>query len=145
MLLTLGLYSAPVFGALTLLGVACAAVDVGSYTIHGEPVSGPEFLSQVGLYLGALGLLSFAIAFGIWRERPWTPWTIAAFWAVSLAGAAGLGWSQSGVGGAAAGVASSLLPALLAIWYCFGKDNVVAYYHALEALEGRRLPDAGPE
>jgi hypothetical protein len=139
LLLTLGLYGAPGFGALALLGVACAGLGIGSYSINGQSVSGSEFLAQAGPYLGAVGLLSLLIGFGIWRERPWTRWVIVAFWAVSLAGGAGLGWSRSGLGGAAGGLAQSLLPAILATWYCFGKDNVVAYYRALEVLDGRQV------
>lgn len=141
LLLTIGIYVAPVFGAFTLAPVGCAIMGAGDFTINDQSVGAGEFLLRSGPFLGGLGLLAFAIAYGSWREYLWTRWTIVAYWAVALAGGAGFGWSQSGLGGASAAMASSLLPALLATWYCFGKENVVDYYAALEALEKRRSPE----
>lgn len=141
LLLTIGVYVAPVFGVFTLWALASAILGVGDFTINGEPVSRGEFVLRSGPFLLGLGSLALAIAYGAWREHPWTRWTIVAYWAVALAGSAGFGWSQSGLGGASAAMAASLLPALLAIWYCFGKENVVEYFGALEALANRRSPE----
>jgi len=138
LLLTVGLYTAPAFGALLLLLLLMAPFNAATYTINGEAVSGPEFLRHAGLLFATLGFCALAIGYAIWRERWWSRWAIAAFWVVQLAGALGLGWADAGLGGAASAVASLLLVLVLVGWYVFGKENVVEYYRSLEREDAAR-------
>jgi hypothetical protein len=142
LLLTLGIYTAPAFGAFTLLLLVLAPFNAGTYTINGEEVTGAEFLRSAGPLFAVLGIAALAIAYAIWQERAWSRWAIVAFWVAQLAGAVGLGWADGGIGGAAGAVASLLLVVTLVAWYLFGKENVVAYYQSLgkedSAREARR-------
>jgi len=128
------MYAAPTVGAVLLLAVLLAAVNASfvSYTVNGEAVSGHEFLLSAGVAFAALGALSLAIAFGIWRERVWTRYLILVFWAVVVAANIGLGWAQSRISGVLSAVAGIATVLLLVGWYLFGKENVVEYYRALE-------------
>lgn len=116
-------------GAVVML--LCAPFNIGSYSLNGRAVSGPEFLSHGGgaaivasaVFFGGVGL-------GIWRRRAWTRHALIA----GLAGAfaisfvlqlARLGpeWPQSLASGGAVG--------LLAVWYLYLKAGTRTYYAAL--------------
>jgi hypothetical protein len=49
-----------------------APFDVGSYSINGEPVSGPEFLRRAGWLFGVVAVVLGAIGIGLLLERPWS-------------------------------------------------------------------------
>lgn len=90
--------------------------------------------------------MSLAIAFDIWKERSWTRYLIALFWAVVLAMNIGFGWAQSGLSGALSAIAGSAVFLLLVGWYLFSEENVVRYYQALEREQGaeKSRARAGP-
>jgi hypothetical protein len=140
MLLTMGMYTAPVFGVACLLGVLAAVTNAGfvTFRVNGEVVSGHEFLARAGLAFSVLGVLALGIAYGVWQERSWTRWLILGFWAIIVALDIGLGWSSAGLGGAASGIAGIGVFVVVAGWYVLGKENVVEYYRALERTENAR-------
>ena len=139
-LLAVGLYFAPGFGAMCLLGVLAAATNARfvNFTVNGEAVTGHEFLATVGAGIAVMGVLALAIAYGIWQERSWTRWLILGFWAALVAMNVGLGWANSGTNGAVSAIISVAVFVLLVGWYLFGKENVVEYYRALGREESAR-------
>ena len=132
MLLTIGMYLSPGFGALILLQLLLAPFNASSYSINGESVSGIDFLEHAGLFFAVLGATCVAAAYGVWRGRTWSRWIMLAFWSTQVAGAIGFGLAAGGMADAASAVAGLLLPILVAWWYLFEKENVVEYYRALE-------------
>jgi len=131
--LTFGMYASTALGVLFLLGMVCAGLDVGTFAIDNELVSGPEFLRRAGFPFVLIGILSLSIGYAMWRERWWSRQLVLVFWVV----ANGLGVIfalQAGipigsvVPRAAMGLAVILGPTAA---YFFLKDNVVAYYNAL--------------
>ncbi len=139
-LLTVGLYLAPTFGAVCLLGVLAAAANARfvSFSIDGEAVTGHEFLATAGAGMAVMGVLALAIAYGIWQERSWTRWLIMGFWATVVAMNVGLGWANSGANGAVSAVVGLAVVVLGVGWYLFGRENVVDYYRALGQAESAR-------
>ena len=139
-LLTVGLYVAPGFGTVCLLGVLAAATNARfvRFSIDGDTVTGHEFLATTGAGMTVMGVLALAIAYGIWQERSWTRWLILGFWTAVVAMNVGLGWANSGPSGAVSAVVAVALFVLLVGWYLFGKENVVEYYRALGREESAR-------
>lgn len=89
LLLTIGLYLAPTFGAACLFAVLAAAFDASfvKFTINGDAVTGHEFLRTGGPAFFVLGVLALAIAYSIWEERLWTRLLVLGFWAAGLGSA----------------------------------------------------------
>jgi hypothetical protein len=145
-LLTAGMYLAPPVGAMCLLGVLAAAVQVRfvHFTVNGEAVTGHAFLWTVGPAFLVLGTLALAIAYSIWQERSWTRWLILGYWATGLALGIGLGVADSGTAGAASAVIRTAPFLLVVGWYLFGKANVVEYFRALERAEAARAARDAP-
>src|SRR2546422_10915270 len=87
-LLTVGLYFAPGFGAMCLLGVLAAATNarIVKFTVNGEAVPGHEFFASAGAGIGVMGVLALGIAYGVRQEgagtRGLVPWVWVARWAV---------------------------------------------------------------
>src|SRR5437879_11176475 len=129
-LLTVGLYFAPAFGAMCLLGVLAAATNARfvKFTVNGEAVAGHEFLATAGAGIGVMGVLALAIAYGIWQERSWPRWAILAVWAALVAMHVGLGWAKSGTNGGVPAVSSEAAVALLRASYRFGTEHSVESY-----------------
>ena len=132
-LLVLGQWAATLGAAIVLLLLVLAPFDVGRYTIHDEPVSGPEFLHRAGLLFTTLGALLVAIAVGLWREREWSRPLMVVTWLVL-----GVGTLVSDLepredtAGLVGGTVTMLIAAALATWYLYRKKNVVAYYRLIE-------------
>lgn len=133
--LTVGMYLSTALGAMCLLVMACAAVDVGEFYINEERVSGPEFLALGGLPLTVIGLLALAIAYSLSRELWWSRPLILVFWIVFILMALVAALAAGANPGSAA--ASALLSAAILLGptaaYLFFKGNVVAYYDARRA------------
>ena len=136
----MGLYFAPAFGAMCLLGVLAAATNARfvNFTVNGEAVTGHEFLATAGAGVAVMGVLALAIAYGIWQERSSTRWLMVGFWAAVVAMNVGLGWANSGTNGAMSAIISLAVFVLLVGWYLCGKENVVEYYRALGREESAR-------
>jgi hypothetical protein len=127
-----------IFGIGFLLLLASAPFDVGSYSISGEPVSGPVFLRAAWLPFLSFGGLFLGIGIGLWRNRPWSRQLVMVFWcwaAVCMIGAALLGSSAISTADLVSGLAGVGLLAPIAGWYFYRKQNVVGYYDAIERLE----------
>jgi hypothetical protein len=106
---------------------------LGTFTIEDQQVSGPEFFRRAGIAFAVLGLCQAAIAVGLWRDRPWVRPLIMSYWLVSAVLLIAMSWGQPDMGTQAlVAFGMSALPALLAWWYLYRKDNVVAYFRARE-------------
>jgi hypothetical protein len=121
------------FVAIGLLVAGLAALNIGTFTIDDRTVSGPEFLTRV--YPGGLPLLALlgALSYGYWTEKLWArplPLILALLVDVVLL------WQVRGNGlarGDAPGLmAWAVLYVVIALWYCYYKQSVIAYYRALE-------------
>ncbi|HET8701826.1 MAG TPA: hypothetical protein VFL97_09200 [Nitrococcus sp.] len=106
----------------------------GNYTVNGVPATRAEFWqasAPVFLGVGAVGVLSGAIAYTLWAERPVSRALMMGFWALSgLVAAISLAWSGE-VGAMLGGLAETAVLAAVAYWYLYVKPNVKAYYSAL--------------
>ena len=132
LLLRLGMIGSALLGGIVCLFLLLAPFDVGSYTINDEPVSGPEFLTQYGLGLGAAGLLSLANGYALWREQRWSRHGLLLFWIPLYAG---LLWDVKqhpntenliGIG------VLAIVQYCITVWYLYGKASVRTYYASLK-------------
>lgn len=142
-LLQVGMIGSLVFGVIVVFILVLAPFNLGSYSINGEAVSGPEFFREAGLLFGTLGILMLVIGLGLWLERAWTRMLMMGYWGVlAVAGVAQLVTGSSTVGDAIGFIVESLIALALAGWYLYGKDNVVAYYQRLEHVVEPAREDA---
>lgn len=132
-LLQLGTLGSLLFGGIVVLLLLLAPFDLGSYSIGGESVRGPEFLRRAGLLFGAIGSIMLAVGIGLWLERAWTRAPMLGYWgAIIVAALVGVITGSFTAGEAAGVIVESLLALALAGWYLYRKANVVAYYRRLE-------------
>jgi len=125
-LLLLGQWFSLLAGAMFLLLLVLAPFDLATYSISGEQVSGPEFLRRVGLGFGLLTAIQLAIAIGLLRDRAWARPLMMYYWLAAFAvGLSASGWEMSSF---LAYAFSCAIPAAVAGWYLYGKENVVAYF-----------------
>src|SRR3989442_12667672 len=82
-LLTVGLYFAPAFGAMCLLGVLAAATNGGfvRFSVNGEGVTGHEFFATAGGGIAVMGVLGLAVAYGLSAVGSVAPGAILGVWA----------------------------------------------------------------
>jgi hypothetical protein len=139
-LLWVGQFATALAGGMTLLLLALAPFDAGTFTLNGEEVSGPEFLRRGGgLVFAVIGGLFVAIAVGLWRGRGWSRPLMLYYWFVIAAIMIGLSWQQdASLAGAAPSLAFVAFAGGIAAWYLYRKENVVAYFEMLR----QRAPDA---
>ena len=134
-LLTIGMALSGLTGCLFLLVLLLAPFDIGTYTIDGEEVPGPEFLRTSGIALVAAGALLVAISATLARNHPLSRELMIAFWVASGVVNTILAFRSGSYG-----CDLTWLPALaIAIWYLYFKPNVVAYYRGT-GRPSRRLP-----
>jgi hypothetical protein len=130
-LLTFCLWWALVTGSLSILFLALAPFDLGSYSINETAVSGPEFLRRIGILWTAMSLSCLAIAYALWKDLEWSREAIMFFWLVTTVTLV-VSAKQDGQS-----VIGSLFTggfcATLAAWYLYGRDRVSAYYRGLRA------------
>ena len=129
-LLVLGQFVTSLGGGLFLLLLALAPFNAASYSINGQPLTGPEFLRAGGGYgFGLIGVWLTVIAVGLWRERAWARPFMLAYWPISLALLAALSWRDSDF--VTSVVSTGLFTVAgfaAAAWYLYDKENVVAYF-----------------
>ncbi|HVE79804.1 MAG TPA: hypothetical protein VNA89_13125 [Gemmatimonadaceae bacterium] len=131
-LLVLGQFASAFAGAVFLLGVPLAAFDVGTFTVHGQQVSGPEFLRRGGgPAFAATGALLLTVAVGLWRGRPWARPLMLAYWPVAGGLTIALAPAGARLEAAWTTLTFALAGGLLAAWYLYGRRNVAAYFGAL--------------
>ena len=111
-----------------------APFNIGTYSISGESVTGPEFLRRMGILFAANAILMLVIAFGIFTERSWARPVMLLFWCGSVAAnlILFLRDRDENVGGT---LVLSLIATAVAAWYLYGKDSVTQYYDALKQRE----------
>lgn len=125
-LMTLGQWGSFVAGAPFVLVLFFAPFDLGSYSVGGEVVSGPEFMRRAGWLFGLFGGLLLVIGVGLWRERPWVRPLMVLFWAaLVLIAVTDPDIQRSGL---AATIAEAVIAVATAGWYLYGKENVCAYF-----------------
>jgi hypothetical protein len=127
-LLALGQWFSLLAGAMFLLLLLLAPFDLATYSIDGDSVSGAEFLRRAGLGFGLLGVIQVAIGIGLLRDRPWARPLMIYYWLAAFA--AGLSASGLEASEILSYAFSCAIPALVAGWYLYAKDNVVAYFAA---------------
>src|SRR2546430_4815153 len=81
-LLTVGLYFAPGFGAMCLLGVLAAATNARfvEFTGNGEAGTGPAFFAPAGAGDGDFGGVALAVAYGEWQGGSGHPGVVLGVW-----------------------------------------------------------------
>jgi hypothetical protein len=132
-------------GAGALFIMLLAPFNMGSYSINGQAVSGPEFLRRFGILWTLAGALLLVIAYGLYRERPWTRPLMLGYWLViGLL----LFTAEIGKSGSAGSMLSAIAWASFYLFgagaYLYGKASVVQYYRSLErASTNDSAPTAG--
>lgn len=141
-LINLARIGAPFVAAVGALFLILAPLNIGTYSINQEIVSGPEFVRRAGLWLLLMAALSAGVGIGLWRGRAWARSAILAFWIVMcleivvLAIASPPGDSNLG------GIALSNAIILGCVgWYLFGKANVKRYFESLPGWDFFRDDD----
>jgi hypothetical protein len=119
------------FPALTLLASGLAPFNLGSYTINGQHVTGPEFIAQGGLLaFWAVSITVAVLAYGIHRGRKWTrPGLMGVLVAVVAAVTIYTALRPSPENLASCG--TTAVAALCAWWYLYRKASVRQYYSSL--------------
>ncbi len=126
-LLVIGMVGSAFFCGVSMIFLALAPFDIGSYTINDKPVSGPEFLRRAGfLFFGGAAVCG-VISYGLARDRGWTRLLMLVYWVVIAVGSLGL----SDGGSIARSILTSLFALAIAVLYLYAKDSVTDYYDAV--------------
>ncbi len=116
-----------------LLFVPFAALDLGTYSIDDQQVTGQYFLVHVYPILAPFIVLLLAIAYGYWTERRWARPLPLMFWfAVDLVLLYQVVAGFVTIGEAVTYAVWAVVYLVAAWWYCYQKEAVVRYYQALE-------------
>lgn len=138
-LLTIGIYGSGLVGGLTLFLMSLAPFNIGSFSIDGQAVTGPEFLRSAGVVFVTAGALCVAISYGLWKERPWTRELMMLFWVVIdaflIVEAIMNPNADPGLIGTCFYAAAYVVGAG---WYLYFRKGVVEYYAALRMTEQAR-------
>lgn len=128
----LSLFTGGVFVLLTLL----APLNIGTYSISGEEMPGPQFLLRGGWLMGVLGGLLLGIAVGLLRDRPWARPLMLLYWmAFALLALIGDGFDIAALMASALVMIASVA---IAAWYLYAKPDVRAYFEARSASGDER-------
>jgi len=123
---------AGIIGLVSLALIVPAALDLGTYSINGETVSGRHFIGRLGMLWGLAGVLCLVIAYGLFRERAWTRPLMLVFWVV-----VGLGrfTTRVEIGGPGAGAVVAIAWTAFCVFtagaYLYGQRRVAEYYRLL--------------
>lgn len=135
-------YVAFMIGVEAILGLVVGLLDVGTFTRAERVISGREFLSQAGLPLGALVLVSVAVALAFWKEAPWSRHLLIACITLEQlwSGFGGTDLLEFGPFTLDVGNPSGVVFLAIVCWYLYGKSNVRTYYQALRVNRGGHRP-----
>jgi hypothetical protein len=130
-------YLALLLGSALTLALVLELLSFGIFTMDGRVVSGREALSQDGLPLGVLALVSFAVFFVFLREAQWSRhFLIGCLFLVAI-WQLWLGDRRTKLGLGPFTLDLAVPPALVifafACWYLYAKPSVRAYYRNLNA------------
>ncbi len=137
MLIQIGAAGTSLIGGIMIFFLILAPFDIGTYSISGESVTGPEFLSRMGVLFFANAILMVVIAFGILSEKSWARPVMLLFWCGSVIANLIL-FLRDHDGNAGGTFVLSLIATGVSTWYLYGKDSVVQYYDALKQREAAR-------
>jgi len=139
-LMRTGTVVSALFVVMWLCFIPLAALNVGDYSIDERVVTGRYFLAHIYPVLLPFLALCAVLAYGYWTERVWARPLPVIFW---LAVDGVLFWQivmGEVVGGDAIEIIIwAILYVVVALWYCFYKSSVAAYYRALERAYGRGM------
>lgn len=132
LLLRLGQFGSGVVGGMLVVSLALMAGNLTDVSIGAARVS-PLVAALVGLPVAGLAGICLAVSVGLRRERPWARPLMLAYWAVwgILIFVLKLFESNAAVALIDTAIATAP-PSAVAYWYLYHKENVVAYYRALE-------------
>jgi hypothetical protein len=134
----IGTWISAIVGVVGLLIIPLAALNIGSYSIDSQRVSGPHFLIHGYFEVFPFLALTIAIAYGYRTEKMWARTLPIFFW---LAVDCVLAWQV--FHGDVAGnetIAFGLFAVLyvsMALWYCLFKRSVELYYRRLGEANSR--------
>ncbi len=118
----------PVFLVFALFGP-----EMGTYLINNQPVDRETFqkffIANFLPFVVVSGPLLVAIAYGFWKDRPWSRHAAVSFWVVE-----GMFLMRSG--GSGQDLTPTLIAFAIAMWYFYVRPNVVAYYRAIATKPG---------
>lgn len=119
------------FGGAVLV-ILMVALDVGTYTINDELVSGREFMRYAGVSLFVSGLLNAILTYAIWTERDWGRVLMLMSWVVGWAAWNVPHWGTLTAADMAFSTIFNSCAFGLSAWYLYGSESVKAYYRVLE-------------
>ena len=131
MLLALGQWFSLLSGALFLLFMVLAPFDLGSFSINGEGMSGPEFLRRGGWVMGIDGALLLGVAVGLLKERSWARPLMILHW-IAIIGLT-LAAARDDIASGVISAVMQLAFLAVAVWYLYQKENVRAYFESRAA------------
>ncbi len=133
LLMRAGIVLSTLFAGVWLLFVPFAALDLGTYSIDEQQVTGQYFLVHAYPILAPFIVLLLALAYGYWTERLWARPLPLIFWfAVDLVLLYQVVAGFVGTGEAVTYALWAVVYLGAAWWYCYQKAAVVRYYKALE-------------
>lgn len=118
-----------------VFAVGMALFGSGPFAVAGEPVSRSEYLTTMMPLLlvhTVFVILFAAVAYGLWKERPWSRHVMMAVWGL-LAAFLVITVSADQQLNPAALLSSGLyaLLWLMAWWHLYRKPDLVAYYDSI--------------
>jgi len=128
-------------GAAGVVLISCVAIlfllltKDGGGTINGRQVTAEQLLTRRLPVLISTCLVGFALAYAIWRDRPWSRHLVLG---TLLAGIIAAPFLSQHAGRAINAMVIAVVYSGLALWYFYVKRNVVAYY---DDLKRRRRQD----
>ena len=135
LLLKVGQLMSVVLGVTLLAVLLGALIDVGEFSLDGQPVSGPAFLRVAGPAFVIIGLLFIAIAWALWRNKSWARPLMMFYWLALSVVVVALSWGTPQGLTQGLGTVANLIPlAIVAWWYLYRKQNVVSYFAVQETL-----------
>lgn len=134
----IGAWTSAIIGSVGLLVIPFAALNIGTYSIDDQRVSGPHFLLHGYLEWLPFLALTIAIAYGYRTERKWARTLPIFFW---LAVDCDLAWQVFAGDVAGNDVVAygffAVFYVSVALWYCWFKRSVELYYRALSDANSR--------
>ena len=117
------------FVGVWLLLIPFAALNLGTYSINGVPVTGPHMLMHGYPEIAPVVAVMAAMAYGGWTERLWARWLPFVF---AVAVSCYLGVQPDSLGEY---IPWAIAYLVFAGWYSFFKRSVAEYYSQLSTKQ----------
>lgn len=133
-------YIATFIGFSGLIAVLWLLSGIGTVKAAGQGMSDQEILTYGALQLGLCAIAAFTIAFGFWKERPWSRHILIVCLALLITLQLWRGLEAAypfeiGPFATRLPFPPEILTLLLAVWYLYFKPNVRAYYRKLKEAD----------